>query len=507
MGILARAARKSMIGPDTLQRGAGGIGGRVFRAGSEVPRRNASQLLELYGTSPWVRVAADTIANRFAAARWFLLAPTRGKSRQRALELKGRLLSRDGAERITLAKQLVEDGEYRIVEEHPFLHMVRQGVVGAPWLELPGHEVMALGQITRDFVGEEVLVLERNLAGIPVRWFPVPPSWVRTPTATDPSYYLAVQGARIPIPAEDVAWHRVPSPANPYGRGSGIAQALDHEIEIDEQMAAYLASFLRNRARPDLLIMGPGIGKREREEMEEGWNAKLGGALRQAAVHFLGIPPNVKAADVIVQDLQKTAADLEASKLREAERDVIVQVFGVSPDVIGASQNSNRATATQAAKNMRENVLSPRLEAKRRFFQARFFDQRGDRPAEYLGEDRMVVAFELPELVDEEHRLETMKAAPYVATENEWRAVQGLPPVEGGDTRRFMPLGIQAVDINDDGARDAPAEDDEAAKAVRAAFGLVLAGEGVATAAAAKGLQPAEARALRLMAVAHGFEG
>ena len=124
---------------------------------------------------------------------------------------------------------------------------------------------------------------------------------------------------------------------------------------------------------------------------------------------------------------------------------MLVQVWGVSPDTIGASANSNRATAYQAKKNLRENTITPRLESRQRFFQSRFFDARGDRPAEYMGEDRIVVRYELPPLVDEEQRLDAMKAAPWIANEAEWRRVQGLEPREGAENRRFLPLGIQPI--------------------------------------------------------------
>lgn len=495
-------ARKGISGPaDILPRSNTLVAGQ-----SNVPRRNTPQLLELYSTSPWVRLASDVVSNRYAQATWYLLAPVRGKSKRRSLDIKRSILAREGKARADLIKEVVADQEYRRLDEHPFLTMWTQGVIGAPWLELPGFEVAKLGQITRDFVGEEVLILTRNAAGIPVRWFPVPPSWIRIPTVQDNNFYLVITGQRLLLPAEDVVYHRTPAAANPYSRGTGIAQALDHEIEIDEQMAAYLASFLKNRARPDLLIMGPGIGERERLQMESAWQAKLGGALKQAVVHFLGIPPSVKASEVLVHDLQKTAADLEASSMRKDERDIIVQVWGVPPDTIGAAQNSNRATAMQAERNLRSNAVVPRTEAKQRFLQTRFFDQRGDRPAEYMGEDRLILQYEMGALVDDEEQRQAMAAAPYAWTEAEWRVMAGMPAREGADQVRFLPLGIQMVGLDgepvvvDPNAGDTPLQ-----QAVRGAFQLVLAGEGVGAAASQRGLTEAQTRALRLMAVAHGF--
>ncbi len=239
-----------------------------------------------------------------------------------------------------------------------------------------------------------------------------------------------------------MAWQRVPDAANPFARGAGIAGALDHEIEIDEQASAYLASIMKNRARPDLVIMGPGMGRREQQEMQEDWMSELGGKLRQGVVHFLGVPPSVKASEVIIKDLNKTAADMEMSLMRQHERDIILQVWRVPPDVIGASQHSNRATAFQADVNLRQNAILPSLESRRRFLQTRFFDQRGDREPEYR-EDRLTLMYDLPMLVDADQRIEMAKAVPYTVYENELRKWMSLPPTDGGDEVRWIPRGIQ----------------------------------------------------------------
>lgn len=457
MNLIQRASQGSPqvtppFSPSQVRR----VGATIFRPHDEQTLRSKSrdQLAALYVTNPWIRLALDTVASRRAAARWTLLLPT-SNSRSVRRRVKFALASNvsdtdDLRERDKITKHLIESGEAEEVIDHPFLRMINNGITLSSHLDLPGYEIERLSQIAHDVHGEIVLILGRDpSSNIPVCWFPVPAHWVEPPNDVHPETFLVRlgMGQDEHFNPRDVVWYRVPALTNPYDRGVGVVSSLDRDTEIDERFANYLASFLKNRARPDILIMGPGIDAESAPLMKDQWKRDMGGSIRQAVTHFLGVPKTVNAKDVIVKDLQKTAADLEASALRDQEKRIILQVCRVPPDIIGDTTSSNRSTAYQAERSLRTNKIVPELESWRRFLQSRFFSDFGGRTPEYMGEDRLVVSYRLPPLVDQEARVELMKSLPYAFTEEDIREVSQLPRLPGSERRRFVPVNVTVHDI------------------------------------------------------------
>lgn len=441
--------------PEALTaRGAGGLSGVVMRGSTGAPRRSVAQLLKLWGESAWVRLACDVIGNRYASARWSLLRPV-ARSRSRTALLRAAYERASAVDQVraglsardAFVRSALDQGDMEEVPEHPFLRMIEAGVSAAPWMELPGYEVEKLAYLTRRIAGEDVRVLIRGALGIPVAWVPIPPHWLQAPTQERPTFRLTLRGLPVDIPPEDVAWHRTPALDDPFARGVGTGHALDHEIAIDEYAAAGLVDLLRNRARPDLLIMAPGLSKPATERLEEEWLGRLQGRGKLGLPHFIGTPPGLDLREITVRDLQKSPADLELVDMRKEEADTILMVFGVPPDTIGRTESSNRATAFQAEKNLRGNTVIPDLESRRRFLQHRFF---GEGRGEYLGEDRLLVHYAMPPLIDHEVRAELIRALPYAFDQNKVLGVAGFDPVEGGERRWFVPAGITVRDLSEE---------------------------------------------------------
>jgi hypothetical protein len=406
-------------------------------------RRSVQSLLELYGRSPWVRLALDLIGNRIAASSWKLTAPARGQSRRRALSTKYRILAEPYETRAALVREMVEDGEVREIQDHPLLTLIRAGVPGV----ISGYHAARFYHQSKELAGEIAAVLVRDgRSGIPVQMWPVPPSWVEVPKVSDEPFVVRIRGERVHVNRADMVWDRVPDTANPYGRGAGVIGALDHEVEIDEQVAAHLAATFRNRARPDILVGLPGVSEREGKEIEERWIQKLQGVYRQGLPHFMGLRAGEKLQ---IHELTRSAADMQVSELRKDERDTILTVAGVPPEALGVADSGSRAKSYVARKTMRENKIIPELEQKREFYQQRFLEPRGDLAAEYLGEDRLTLVYDLPPLEDEEQQLEAMKAAPWASDINEWRKLQGQKEEEALEGIRMVPLLLKPMRVED----------------------------------------------------------
>lgn len=451
MGILAniRAARttKALDASDLEQLHADGATG----LGREVRRRQREELLKTYGTNPWVRLAGDVVAARQSAAEWLLLRPTRQRARARTRLLRelaaaGSSLHNPDSAIAGVVRRATEADGFQEVQEHPFLDMLTAGTTGAPLaLAITGHETDRLERLTLDLYGEVYYALVRDpRLGSPVRWWPLPPGIVRKPRKGQPDFRVGEER----IPVEDVAWFRHPDPASYYGDGSPVAGALDHTVQIDEHWAAYLAALLRNRARPDLLIMAPGLGPTERERFEEKWRQDLSGPHRSGVAHFIGIPDppanaGRQARSVTVHDLARSPADLEADESGKTRRDTILQVWRVPQSVIGATESANRATALMGEIHIRRNRTIPDLESRRNWLQARFFEPIQTSDAEFPGD--WVLAYRLPKLEDEELRRDLMTAAPHVFSQAALLEAAGLPAVEGAEDRHFVPENVRII--------------------------------------------------------------
>lgn len=138
--------------------------------------------------------------------------------------------------------------------------------------------------------------------------------------------------------------------------------------------------------------------------------------------------------------------------LRQHERDMILQVTGgIPPEMLGIVENSNRATIDAATLLMAEQVVIPRLEFQRSYFQ------------EFLVRDydeRLIVDYVSPVREDIEAQAEALKATPWAATVNEHRQRAGLPPLEDEAEGKLHPIPM-GVDFSETLVRevDEPLED------------------------------------------------
>ena len=85
--------------------------------------------------------------------------------------------------------------------------------------------------------------------GAPIAFWPIPPSWViSTATPTNPFYRISFRGFQTEIPDTEIYWISEPNPANPFGRGSGMTQAVSDELDTDEYVQKFIKQFLQQRA-------------------------------------------------------------------------------------------------------------------------------------------------------------------------------------------------------------------------------------------------------------------
>ena len=89
--------------------------------------------------------------------------------------------------------------------------------------------------------------------------------------------------------------------------------------------------------------------------------------------------PHFVSNKIEIKELSQTFQNMQLKDLRAFERDTIVQVFGLNPEMLGILQDSNRASIQSAEFFAQKHVVTPRLEFQRLELQERLvpeFDER-----------------------------------------------------------------------------------------------------------------------------------
>lgn len=396
---------------------------RLYPYVGEPPKRGTVGMLEAYSTSPWLRAVCDKIGRATASCAWklYVVKPKNGKKAWNGQPEAIRVphIQRAGfAERKSLLAERQAAGDLVQLSEHIMLDAFDRG---NPYLL--GLPLRKVTQIYLDCVGESAWLKERSpKTGKPIAFWPIPPSWImQMPTVARPYMRVSAGGWQANIPDTEILWMVDPDPSNPYGRGSGPGQAVADEIDTDQAMASTVKQKFYNRARPDLVVMPKGesetLSEPDARRMEAQWNQRSQGFFRWFKPFFATRAMEIKE---LSQDLQA----LQFVELRRHERDMILQVTGgIPPEMLGIIENSNRSTIDAAKYLLDTQVIVPRLEFQRAYFQEKLVP-------EY--DERLILDYESPVAVDQQAQAKAMSAAPWAPSVNEWRRFQGLPNLEDG---------------------------------------------------------------------------
>lgn len=405
----------------------------------EAPKRGTREFLEAYSQMPWLRAVMERAADQFVSCRWHAMTMTgsNGRAVRNYQWQQG-----DRAFRMRQMKALRKAGKLRELENHPIL----QAIQGGNTYHV-GSQVAKLGMLNRDLAGESFEIKERNAFGAPIALWNIPPNWVvETPTPAVPGFRISYRGWNDVIPASEILWQVNPDPANPYGRGTSIARSLSDELDTDDFAAKYMRNRFYNQARPDIVISGKGINATNTRELEDKWVAKSQGFWNVAKPFFTN-------AEISIQEIGQTNAELQLIDLRKFERDMFIHVVGFPPEVFGITESSNRSTIDAAAYMAGKFVTLPRVEARREFLQQRLVP-------DY--DERIVLEYDSPIDEDKEFDLKVMQAFPWAFDVDQLRELAGDEPLPNGKGKVFMmPFNLTpATSPADAGPPAADPEDD-----------------------------------------------
>jgi hypothetical protein len=131
--------------------------------------------------------------------------------------------------------------------------------------------------------------------------------------------------------------------------------------------------------------------------------------------------PYFMTREVGVHEMDQNFRSLQLVQLRQYERDVVLQTFGLPPELLGVLDNSNRATISSADYLMSRYVTQPRLEFLRTVLQEKLVPE---------FDDRLILDYDSPIEADHDAELAAATVAPWAQSVDEWRKMQGLDPME-----------------------------------------------------------------------------
>lgn len=414
LGARLRLLGKAAVGvfDEQSAKAAYGLLSGVLPGGHGLPPvRGTKEYLRAYSDMPWLRAVSARIASSVSRTEWQLFV--RGKPNERARRDWVLQRSSNPVRRAALLKQAQADGDLRQIETHPLLDLLDRANSFQT-----GDSMRKVTQLHLDLVGEAFWLKERDGLGMVTAVWPIPPDWVvNTPTPAHPFYRVQFRAWRGLIPDTEILCFQDPDPANPYGRGSGTAQALADELETDEYAAKHTKAFFYNRARPDLVVFPKAPATMREADVrraEEDWTSRNQGFWRAFKPYFM-------TREVGIHEMDQNFRSLQLVQLREYERNAVIQIFGMPPELLGVIENSNRATINAADFLMAKYVLEPRLEFLRSVFQERLVPE---------FDERLIINYVSPVTDDEELRLKAATAAPWAQSVDEWREMMGREKLE-----------------------------------------------------------------------------
>jgi HK97 family phage portal protein len=405
-------------------------------------RKGAAETIKSYKNMPWFRAANARVSKSIASVTWELYAL---KKQGKAVKVSKMLHAPHGEKR-NIYQSLKKEMELVEIDEHPLLDLVNECN-----REMTGSYVRQLTQIYLDSVGEAFWIKERNGLGVPVEIWPIHPTWVTDlPTKNNPYFVVQVEHNRIPIPPTEIIWFKEPDPEKPYSRGSGLGMALGDELDTDEFAAQHTKAWFYNRARPDLLVYGDGLQPADTQRMEQEWLKRNQGFWKAFKPFFVG-------KKIEVKELSQSFSDMDLIPLRKYERDIIIQTFGVTPEILGIIENSNRATIEAASYIFALYCLVPRLETLREYLQMFLVPD---------FDDRIIIDYVSPVAEDKEYQLRAATVSSWALTKDEWREMAGKEPLPDDQGKVFMvPAMLMEVPLGE--KKDEPIVEEGKAKAIK----------------------------------------
>jgi HK97 family phage portal protein len=376
----------------------------VGNRGNTSVKRDVPAYLKAFNELPWLRTSITKTANSISANDWDILT-------------------------VTEAHQ--KDGTMTVTEVEPNSPLPIHAFLNDPNPDLSFQQLVWLTQIYLELVGEGFWWM--TLIAGELKAYPIPPDKViQTPTTEEPYFLIGGPQGQFQIDPKEIIYFTHPDPCDPYARGVGLAQSLSRDLDTDDAASRYVLSHFNNDARPPLLIYGEGLNAERVKQLEDDWNQEHRGFWNAGKARFL-------SRKVEVKELSQKFEGGDIVTLRQHERDIVLSVMGVPPEIMGVLSASNRATIDAADLFFSRYTLKPRLDFLQEIFNKQLiplFDTTGN----------VVMKFVNPVAKDMEAILKAARYMPSALKINEWRELMGYDKLEDDEGDCFiLPMNMQVM--------------------------------------------------------------
>ena len=292
---------------------------------------NAQQQLTAFNS--WVFAAIRPIANRIAAQ------PIRVGRPKRLRTSKGK-------------------PEVVMLDEHPILTMWND-----PNNIMTGYGLRWALVASLNLTGRAYLFVPENVD--PPQAYLIPASWVKGHEGTTGYTAWKVQppghSEVITVPADRMVYFSFPDPSDPFGAISplqAVAAAVNNDADI---LQSQRAGFSRGMHPSHAIIIG--------KNTESGLRPRLSGPQQRQIVEaiktrYQGTSKHGEPLilDALIEDVKRLSLTPEEMNWMASSKDVksrILEAFGVSPYVIGASEPGSRAASFVAEMHFLNNTVNP----------------------------------------------------------------------------------------------------------------------------------------------------
>lgn len=300
-----------------------------------------------------------------------------------------------------------------------------------------------VGQMYYELPGIYYWFVQLDRSGSPSMYWPIPPNWCQFNHDSD-TYTVKFDdnGAdSLTVDPHQVVKFANTDPTQPYAHiGSSATRALSDEIDTDEMASKYLRAFLANNAEPSAIVSFENMTTDQLKQAKADWQNRHLGVEKTSGVRFTN-------RKIDYQQLQQNLSQLEMIDLRKYQRDMIIQTFGIPPEMLGIITNSNRATIDAAEYIYARTVIEPRISYIVSEIQSQVIDV-------FWPDSGMVLACRTSVPDDNEKIRQQLEAHKEVVTYDEVRANIGLKPLPDPEvgSRFGSPNGSR----EDPNARDKP---------------------------------------------------
>jgi HK97 family phage portal protein len=221
--------------------------------------------------------------------------------------------------------------------------------------------LMEASQQYLELTGESWWVIDRDpRSSVPLGLWLVRPDRM-TPVPHPVKYlsgyvYTAPDGReKIPLALDEVVFIKFPNPLDPY-RGLGPAQSVLVEIDSAKYAGQWNRNFFINSAEPGGIIqLDHRYDDDEFNQLVNRWRESHRGV---AKAHRVGV---LEGGATWVPNTH-SQRDMDFAKLRDQERDLIREAWGIHKIMLGNSDDVNRANAQTGEEVFANWSVSPRLD-------------------------------------------------------------------------------------------------------------------------------------------------